>query len=80
VLSSPESPAASEYQRSIVASTLELLDGLQALVPPNPASFAWDGAAQRLYVDELARVRDELLQVHALLRQSLFQLGALRAW
>ena len=80
MLSSPDSSTASEYQRSVVAGMLELLDGLQALVPPNPAAFVWDGAAQRLYVDELGRLRDELWQVHALLRQSLFQLGALRAW
>lgn len=59
---------------------LELLDTLQSLVPPNPAHFVWGGAAQRLYVDELARLRDELWQVHGLLRQSLFQLGGLRAW
>ena len=80
MLTFPDSSAAIEYQRSIVASMLELLDNLQALVPPNPAHFVWDGAAQRLYVDELARLRDELWQVHALLRQSLFQLGGLRAW
>ena len=80
MLSSPDSSIASEYQRSIVVSVLELLDGVQALVPPNPAAFVWDGAAQRLYVDELARLRDELWHVRALLRESLFELGALRAW
>jgi hypothetical protein len=72
--------AAAEYQRSIVASVLEVLDGLQAVVPANPARFVWEGSAQRLYVDELARLRDELWTVHALLRQCLSLLGGLRAW
>lgn len=76
VLSSSDSPASCEYQRSIVASVLDLLDTVQSLVPPNPAQFAWDGAAQRLYVDELARFRGELWQVDALLRQSIYRLGA----
>ena len=80
MLSSPDSALASEYQRSVIVSMLELLDGLQALVPPNPAQFVWDGAAQRLYVDELARLRDELWQVHGLLRLCLFRLGVSSAW
>ena len=61
----------------MVSGAIELLDGLQAFVPANPAAFVWDGAAQRLYVDELGRLRDELWQLHTLLRESLFQLGAL---
>ena len=79
MLSSLDPLAASEYQRSVVVSVIELLGGFHALVPENPASFIWEGVAQRHYVEELGRLRDELWALQALLRETLPQLGLCHA-
>ena len=58
VLDTPDSLAATEAQRAIVASVAELLDRFCAALPQQPAHFVWSGPAQQLYSDELARLRD----------------------
>jgi hypothetical protein len=79
VLSSPDSTPALEYQRTIVASVIELLDGLQARLPQRPAEFVWDGEAQRSYAAGLAHLRSELWQLRTVLSDARYRLGALSA-
>lgn len=76
MLASPDSVMALEYQRSILASVIELLELQQSLLPTQPAVFVWEGEAQRSYVAGLARLRGELLQLRTLLAEALYRLGA----
>ena len=63
MLTSPDSAVALEYQRSVLASVIELIEGFQSLLPTQPATFVWDGEAQRAYAAALARLRSELFQL-----------------
>lgn len=74
-----DSAPALEYQRSIVASMVELLEGYQAVLPVQPAQFVWDGAAQRSYAEGLALLREELWHLHSLLVDALHRCGLANA-
>ena len=70
VLATPDPAVALDYQRSIVASVIELLEGFQARLPTQPAEFDWNGMAQRAYGEELLLLREDLWQLHSLLTEA----------
>ena len=73
----PDSLLTAQYQQSIVASVIELVDGSLAQLPARPATYAWGGEAQHQYVLELERLRDSLWNLRSHLEATQVRLDEL---
>lgn len=69
MLNSPDSIAALEYQRSLVASVVALHEHYQAVMPTTPEAMYWSGLSAWAYGVRIEHLRSLLAHLGAMLHE-----------